>query len=235
MSARTAVITGANRGLGLAAARGLAQRGDRVVLTARTREQARAAVDRLRAEGLEAVHPAVLDVTLEASVVDFFAHLDADHGGRVDVLINNAGASFDPSGVGTLGIGSDVMLRSFEANALGAHRMMLRALPRMNAQRYGRVVNVSSGMGGIAEMDGGWPGYRVSKAALNAMTRVFHHEAQGDVKVNSVCPGWVRTDMGGPHATRSIDEGVAGILWAANLPAEGPSGGFFRDGEPTPW
>ena len=112
----------------------------------------------------------------------------------------------------------------------------MRALvPKMNAAGYGRVVNVSSGMGGVADMGGGYTAYRASKAALNAITRVFAHEARGDVKVNAVCPGWVRTDMGGPNANRAIDEGIAGIVWAATLPADGPHNGFFRDGVAVDW
>jgi NAD(P)-dependent dehydrogenase (short-subunit alcohol dehydrogenase family) len=86
-------------------------------------------------------------------------------------------------------------------------------------------------MGALSDMGGGYPAYRVSKAALNALTRVFHAEARGNVKVNSVCPGWVRTDMGGGGASQSVEEGSAGIVWAATLPDDGPSGGFFRDGK----
>jgi NAD(P)-dependent dehydrogenase (short-subunit alcohol dehydrogenase family) len=103
-------------------------------------------------------------------------------------------------------------------------------------QGSGRVVNVSSGMGQLSEMNGGCPGYRLSKVALNAVTRIFADELQGTkIKVNSVCPGWVRTDMGGPNAQLSVEEGAKGIVWAATLPDDGPSGGFFRHGEPMPW
>ena len=98
------------------------------------------------------------------------------------------------------------------------------------------VVNVSSGMGGIAAMGGGSLGYRLSKAALNAFTRVLHAElSPRGVRVNSVCPGWVRTDLGGARAPRPVEEGAAGIVWAATLGPDGPSGGFFRDGKPIPW
>jgi len=96
------------------------------------------------------------------------------------------------------------------------------------------VVDAAGNPFGLAEMDGGYPGYRISKAGLNAVTRYLSHELP-EARVNSVCPGWVRTDMGGPGAARSIDEGVASILWAALLPAGGPTGGFFRDGKPLSW
>jgi NAD(P)-dependent dehydrogenase (short-subunit alcohol dehydrogenase family) len=109
-------------------------------------------------------------------------------------------------------------------------------LPLLKKSPAARIVNISSGMGGIKEMDGGWPGYRLSKAALNALTKVTAAETQdSNIKVNSVCPGWVRTDMGGPNATRSVEEAIPGILWAAELDDDGPTGGFFRDGQAIEW
>jgi NAD(P)-dependent dehydrogenase (short-subunit alcohol dehydrogenase family) len=102
------------------------------------------------------------------------------------------------------------------------------------ARHYG--VNVSSGMGQLSELNGCCPGYRLSKTALNAVTRILADELLGTgVKVNAVCPGWVRTDMDGPDATLSVGEGTRGIVWAATLPEDGPSGGFFRHGEPIDW
>jgi NAD(P)-dependent dehydrogenase (short-subunit alcohol dehydrogenase family) len=103
-------------------------------------------------------------------------------------------------------------------------------------QGRGRVVNVSSGMGQLSEMGGGFPAYRISKAGLNALTRIFASEVEGTgIKVNAVCPGWVRTDMGGANAARSVEEGVATTVWLATLPDDGPSGGLFRDRKPIPW
>jgi NAD(P)-dependent dehydrogenase (short-subunit alcohol dehydrogenase family) len=103
-------------------------------------------------------------------------------------------------------------------------------------QGSGRVVDVSSGMGQLAEMNGGYPGYRLSKAALNALTRILADELKGTgVKVNSVCPGWVRTDMGGADAPRTPEQGAETIVWLATLPDDGPTGGFFRDRQPIPW
>ena len=234
------MITGARRGLGFAAAEKLARLGSQVVLTARSQEGAEIAASKLTAEGL-AVTPRALDVTVEQDVEQFFEWLREAHG-RVDVLINNAGTIFEDTKAGegfepsaVFKVHSELIAKAFDNNALGAYRMLQRTLPMMNAAGYGRVVNVSSGTAGLAEMNGGVPAYRLSKVAMNAVTRVFHAAAERNVKINSVCPGWVRTDMGGASATRSVEEGVSGIIWAATLPDDGPSGGFFRDGKPIPW
>lgn len=239
MNERVSVVTGARRGLGLAACEELARRGQKVVLTARSQAAAEAAAKPLRAEGY-AVTGVELDVTADESVARFFAWLEREHG-RLDVLVNNAGTIFEDDQAGgfaptsVLRVPPEVLARAFDNNTLGAYRMLQHALPLMNAAGYGRIVNVSSGAGGLTEMNGGMPAYRLSKVAMNALTRVFHAAAGPNVKINSVCPGWVRTDMGGPNAKRSVAEGVAGIVWAATLADDGPSGGFFRDGQPIPW
>jgi NAD(P)-dependent dehydrogenase (short-subunit alcohol dehydrogenase family) len=235
-SNRVAVVTGAYRGLGLETCRQLAARGYSVTLTARREKEGRAAAETLRREGLDvAFH--LLDVKNDESIAQLVSFI-RDTFGRLDVLVNNAGIFPDP----TPGSGRDSVFearletvrRGFETNALAPLRLCQALIPLM--QGRGRVVNVSSGMGQLSEMNGCCPGYRLSKTALNAVTRIFADELRDTgVKVNSVCPGWVRTDMGGPDATLSIAEGAAGILWAATLPDEGPSGGFFRHGEPIPW
>ena len=233
MSAPVAVVTGANRGLGFGVVRTLAARGHEVVLTARDADNAEAACERLRGEGLTA-HPEVLDVASDPSVAAF-AERFRSRFDRLDVLVNNAGAIFDTEGQGILAASAEMILRSIDNNALGALRVSQALLPLMNARGYGRVVNVSSGMGALSDMGTGWPGYRISKTALNAVTRLLHGAARGDVKVNAVCPGWVRTDMGGASATRSLSEGTAGIVLAATLPEDGPAGAFLRDGAVIPW
>ncbi len=226
MSQKIAVVTGANRGLGFAAARALAQQGMYVLLTARDKALAEAAATDLQDDGLE-VEPKRLDVSSDLSVDEFVAYV-----GRVDVLVNNAGGMFG----GYTGLSTPAqVVEAFNVNAVGAFRLLRGLLPRMNDAGYGRVVNVSSGMGSLNDMQGGAAAYRVSKAALNAVTRVFHAEARANVKVNSVSPGWVKTDMGGKNAPRSIEQGVAGIVWAATLPDDGPSGGFFQDGKSISW
>lgn len=238
MSDRVAVVTGANRGLGFATARALAQKGYQVVLTARTKDKARKAAAKLALDDELEVIPAELDVSSDESVAAFFDGL-RDNVGRIDVLVNNAGAIFEKGDDGTtpptLEIPASVLADSLNTNSLGAYRTIRQALPMMNEAGYGRIVNVTSGMGGLNDMGSGNPAYRISKTALNAITRFMHHEAGDNVKINSVCPGWVKTDMGTQHATREIDEGITGILWAATLPDDGPNGGFFRDGEPVEW
>jgi NAD(P)-dependent dehydrogenase (short-subunit alcohol dehydrogenase family) len=150
-------------------------------------------------------------------------------------LVNNAGRIYGGYGRSLAETPTDIVAEAFNNNALGAMRMIARALPLMQRNGYGRIVNVSTGMAGLAEMGTGAAPYRISKTALNAITRIASGEAGKNIKVNSVCPGWVRTDMGGAEATRSLEEGAAGIGWAATLPDSGPSGGFFRDGKPISW
>ncbi len=233
-----AVVTGANRGLGLETCRQLAQRGLRVILTSRDPGRGQAARDGLRAKGQEITfHP--LDVT-DAGSVDRLREFILHEYGRVDVLVNNAGVFLDPIGGSEPSASSvfrsdiDTVRTTMETNLYGPLRLCQSLLPLM--QGSGRVVNVSSGMGQLSEMNGGCPGYRFSKTALNALTRIMADELQNTrIKVNSVCPGWVRTDMGGPNATRSVEAGAATIVWLATLDDDGPSGGFFRDREPIPW
>jgi NAD(P)-dependent dehydrogenase (short-subunit alcohol dehydrogenase family) len=158
--------------------------------------------------------------------------------GRLDVLVNNAGIFPDPAPWDGSSSVFDADMESvkagFETNTLGPLRLCQTLIPLMEEQ--GRVVNVSSGMGQLSEMNGCCPAYRLSKTALNAVTRIFYDELKDTgIKVNSVCPGWVRTEMGGEEAPLSIEEGAKGIVWAATLPADGPSGGFFRHGEVIPW
>ena len=233
MANRIAVVTGANRGLGLATAKALAQQNHTLILTARTQLKADEAAATLAKDHLE-VYPFALDIASDPSVDAFFDELQRRFG-RVDVLVNNAAAIFERDDPNTLAVPTRTILDALNTNTLGNHRTIRRALPGMNERGFGRIVNVTSGMGSLTDMGGGHPAYRISKAALNALTRIFHHEARGNIKINAVCPGWVRTDMGGSSATRSIPEGIAGIVWAATLPDDGPSGGLFRDGEPIPW
>jgi len=231
-----AVVTGAYRGLGLETCRQLAERGYLVVLTARREAEGKAAADRLADRGLD-VRFRALDVTDAASVQRLRDGL-RDKLGRINCLVNNAGIFPDPAPEGEAAsifqADLDTVRRGLETNTLGALRVCQALIPLMEGN--GRVVNVSSGMGQLSEMNGCCPGYRLSKAALNAVTRILADELIGTgVKVNAVCPGWVRTDMGGADATLSVEEGARGIVWAATLPEDGPSGGFFRHGEPIAW
>jgi NAD(P)-dependent dehydrogenase (short-subunit alcohol dehydrogenase family) len=157
----------------------------------------------------------------------------------LEILVNNAGIlidPLDPAAGSVFHTKVDTLRRTYETNVYGPLQLCQALIPLMQVRGYGRVVNISSGMGQLSEMNGGYPGYRLSKTALNALTRIFADELKGtNILVNSVCPGWVRTDMGGPKASRSVEEGVYTIVWLATLPSGSPTGQFFRDRQPIPW
>ena len=231
---KVAVVTGGNRGLGLETCRQLARVGAEVVLASRDPQKGETAAAALHGEGLE-VTPHALDVTDPASIERLARFIERQFG-RLDILVNNAGVFEDSGAEGASALRSDpaIVRRTFETNTLGPLMVSQALIPLM--QGNGRVVNVSSGMGQLAEMNGGYPGYRLSKAALNALTRILADELKGTgIKVNSVCPGWVKTDMGGPDAPRTPEQGVETIVWLATLSDDGPTGGFFRDKQPIPW
>ena len=229
-----ALVTGANRGIGLEICRQLADLDHEVLLTARDEAAARRAAEALWEEGLDTVHPRVLDVASDASVQRLRERVDAEHG-RLDVLVNNAGVGLDFH-VPALAADVELIRRTMEVNTYGALRTAAAFAHLLRRSPSGRIVNVSSGMGGVAEMDGGSPGYRISKAGLNAVTRMLASElAEDGVLVNSACPGYVQTDMGGPGAPRTVAEGADTPVWLATLPDGGPTGGFFRDRAPAAW
>jgi len=231
---RVAVVTGANRGIGLEIVRQLARRGMRVVLTARDAANAEAARARLAAEGLEvAIH--ALDVR-DASQARAAAAWVGSRFGRVDVLVNNAGVLPDPKGTRVATVDPDVLRDAFETNVIGALAVTQACLPLMRENGYGRIVNLSSELAQLVSMGTGTPAYRVSKAGLNALTRTLAAELAGtNIKVNTMSPGWVRSDMGGPSAPRSLEQGADTAVWLATLPDDGPSGGFFKDRSPIAW
>jgi NAD(P)-dependent dehydrogenase (short-subunit alcohol dehydrogenase family) len=229
---RVAVVTGANRGIGLEVVRQLAQDGFTAILGARDPDKGAAAAEPLRAEGLD-VEPRQLDVADPGSVAAFGAALERDHD-RLDVLVNNAAIDYDTWQRGT-DADLAVVREALETNLLGAWRTTQACLPSLRRSAGARVVNVSSGAGALTDMGGGAPAYRVSKTALNALTRILAAELRGDrILVNSVCPGWVATDMGGPGG-RPVEQGAASVMWAVRLPDDGPTGGFFRDGRQIDW
>jgi NAD(P)-dependent dehydrogenase (short-subunit alcohol dehydrogenase family) len=227
---RVALVSGGNRGIGLEVCRQLSGRGITVVIGSRDEARGRAA-----AEGLEGnVVPHQLDVA-DAGSVDRMAAFLEDEFGRLDILVNNAAISNDE---GQRGVDADLdrVKESMEANLFGAWRLCEAAIPLMQRNGYGRIVNVSTGLAALEDMGGGSPGYRVSKTALNALTCILASELRGSgILVNAVNPGWVQTDMGGSGATRSVEEGADALVWAATLPNSGPTGGFFRDRQPVPW
>jgi NAD(P)-dependent dehydrogenase (short-subunit alcohol dehydrogenase family) len=225
MAGRTAVVSGANRGIGLAIVRDLAARGFAVVLGSRDGARGEAAAAGIQGDVL----PRQLDVTDAASIARLAAELE-----RVDVLVNNAAILYD-TGNRAATVDLDVVRTAMETNLYGAWALSQALLPALRRSGHGRIVNVSSGGGSLATMGGGTPSYHVSKAALNAFTRTLAGELRGDgILVNAVCPGWVATDMGGPGG-RPVEDGAASVVWAALLPDDGPTGGFFRDGRPVAW
>ncbi|MEM9435636.1 MAG: SDR family NAD(P)-dependent oxidoreductase [Pseudomonadota bacterium] len=226
---RIAVITGAARGLGRETARQLSAQGLHVILTGRNATALEAAAAQLKNAKWR-----VLDVGSDTSVKQFFEWLKTTHD-RLDVLVNNAGRIYGGHGSSVCDTTPDTLMEAISNNAIGAFRMMQMALPMMEENGYGRVVNVSSGMGALTDMGLGAVPYRVSKTTLNALTLLAAQEVATSVKVNAVCPGWVRTDMGGQSAPRDVETGARGIVWAAVLPDSGPTGGFFRDGKRVDW
>ena len=221
---RIALVTGANRGIGREIARQLAAQGYTVIAGVR---------DPAKADGVDGVVKQ-LDVANPDSVERAAREIE-DEFGRLDVLVNNAGIGND---FGQQAADADLesVKEALETNLFGAWRLTIALLPLMKRGGYGRIVNLSSGMGQLSDMGGGSPGYRVSKTGLNALTRMLAAElGDGDIKVNVACPGWVRTDMGTDAAPRSVEEGADTPVWLATLPADGPTGGFFRNREPIDW
>ena len=232
-TSKTALVTGANRGLGKEVCRQLAARGYRVILTSRDSEKGEAALADIDRDDYDITFHQ-LDVNDPVSITNLKNWI-VKHYGRLDVLVNNAGINYD-TWHDALNADLQECHATIEANLFGPWRTARAFIPLMREKGYGRVVNVSSGAGGLNDMGGGTPAYAMSKAALNVLTIKLAHLTAGDnILVNSVCPGWVRTDMGGQNATRSIPEGAEGITWAATLDDDGPTSGFFRDGRSIDW
>ena len=225
-----AVVTGANRGIGLEVCRQLATVGYAVVLGSRDPDKGRAAADRL---GSAQVVSCRLDVADEDSVRSAADWVGARFG-RCDALVNNAAIDYDP-GERASSADLGVVHEAMETNLFGAWRTTLAFLPFLRASGHGRIVNVSSEGGSLASMGAGAPAYSVSKASMNALTRILAAELRpARILVNAICPGWTATDMGG-HAGRPVADGAASVVWGVTLPDDGPTGGFFRDGRALRW
>src|SRR5690349_14125989 len=227
-----AVVTGANRGIGREVVRVLAGAGYRVVLGARDPARGEAAADELGGEAAGIV-ARVLDVADDQSV-RAAADWVGEALGRCDALVNNAAIDYDTDARATT-VDLDRVHRAMETNLYGAWRTALAFLPLLRRSPHPRIVNVSSGSGSLSDMGAGTPAYSVSKAALNALTRILAAELRSErVLVNAVCPGWVATDMGGAGG-RPVADGAASVTWAVVLGDDGPTGGFFRDGRAVAW
>ena len=232
MAGRVALVTGANRGIGLETCRQLLALGLRVVMTGRDARAVTNALDRLD-RGADAI-AVPMDVTDPESIRTALETAERRIG-PVDVLINNAAILLHEDAA-VLDTPQDGFQQTFETNVFGVIEVCRVFVPPMAERGYGRVVNVSSGAGQLAGMSTYAPAYAMSKTALNAFTRILAatYQRQG-VLANAVDPGWVRTDMGGPSAPRSVQQGADGIAWLATLPDDGPSGGFFKDRRAVPW
>ena len=238
---KMALVTGANRGIGLEIARQLAAMEIFVLMGARDEANGRKAAERLTADNLEAAFIR-LDMADPESIRQAVAQIENRHG-RLDILVNNAGIAHD-KGRSVLDVPLEVLEEAFRTNALGPLLLTRAVVPLMRRNRYGRIVNVSSSMGSLAMMAGASsedaamrvPSYRLSKTALNAVTTLLAMELRDDpILVNSACPGWVRTDMGGEQAPLSPAQGADTPVWLATLPDNGPSGGFFRERKAIEW
>jgi NAD(P)-dependent dehydrogenase (short-subunit alcohol dehydrogenase family) len=231
---RIAIVTGANRGIGHEIARQLM--AEDVFVVAGVRDAARCeatAADLRRGGANAAAYPC--DVNDTNNVRVFVDHVVKQHGAP-SILVNNAGVFPESSQARVEDTPTSLWRHTFETNLFGTVRLCREVIPHMKKLRYGRIVNMSSGMGQMSQMTSGSPAYRVSKAALNALTITLAAELAGTgILVNSMSPGWVRTDMGGPDAPRTPEEAADTAVWLSLLPSSGPTGQFFRDRKPIPW
>jgi NAD(P)-dependent dehydrogenase (short-subunit alcohol dehydrogenase family) len=238
---RVALVTGGNRGIGYAIGRSLAQRGITVILGVRDPNKGATACSRLQGEGLD-VNFELLDVTDEDSLQTAVKHIQAQFD-RLDILVNNAGISIDDS-KNALDVSRRTIEKTLQTNVVGPLLLCQNCISLMKAGGYGRIVNMSSTLGSLSEIADpnsayagvGTPAYRLSKAALNAITTLIAKEVGDDnILVNSACPGWVRTDMGGGQAPLTPEQGADTPVWLATLPDGGPTGGFYRERTRIPW
>jgi len=220
---RVALVTGTSRGIGAEIVRQLAADHGFIVFAG--------ARDPDDVEEAEGIVPIQLDVT-DQSDVDAAQEQIGSEAGHLDALVNNAGVYGDPIGAADYDL--DRAHEVLEINTFGPWRLIEAFVPLLRRSDAPRIVNVSSGAGQLSDMNGGRAAYRLSKAALNALTRTLASDERW-LKVNTMCPGWVRTDMGGSGAPRSVEEGADTAVWLATLPDDGPTGGFFRDRKPIPW
>lgn len=228
---RVVLVTGANRGIGLETCRQLVRSGCRVVMTGRNPAQLDKAARSLHADDVVAVP---MDVADTRSIADAQQTID-QRVGAVDAIVNNAAILLHESS-GALEIPLDAYRRTIDTNVFGAIEVCRAFVPDMVRRRYGRVVNVSSGVSQFDRMSTYAPAYTMSKVALNAFTRILAATYRDDgILVNCVDPGWVRTDMGGPGAPRSVEQGAETIVWLATLPDNGPTSRFFHDRRQIAW
>ena len=225
---RVALVTGANRGIGLEVCRQLAAQGFEVVLTARDEKKGETAARKLG--GSVSFH--VVDVREERTIQEAVEWVRRRFG-RLDCLVNNAGISKGSKGIAEADI--ENIKAIMETNFYGPMRVSRAFLPLLRKSGDGRIINVSSAMGTLKDLTGGYAGYRLSKAGLNAQTILLANELKGSgVKVFAMSPGWVRTDMGGRLAPRSVEEGADTVVWLATT-HEAETGKSYSDRQEIPW
>ena len=239
-SKKIAIITGANKGIGLEICKQLLQKGFYVILTARDTTKGQDAVRQLLTINAD-IEFFKLDVNSHEDITALYNHISSKFS-RCDVLVNNAGIFPDPRNdlennwPSILSAKIENIQQGIECNTYGTLRMCQAFIPLMQENNYGRIVNLSSGMAQLSDMNGCCPGYRISKTAINVITRIIADEFKGTIiLINSMCPGWVKTDMGGAEATREIPEGADTAVWLSELDNDGPNGLFFRDRAVIPW
>lgn len=228
-----AIVTGANRGIGFETCRQLSQLGILTILTSRDEDKGFSASSSLKKQGYEVIYHQ-LDVTDNESISKLYTFV-VDTYGQLDILVNNAGIYID-RGISVFDLPEEILHETMETNFVGVLKMCQAFVPLMRRYSYGRVVNVSSGMGSMSSMVGRSAAYKLSKLTLNALTRIMADELRGEnILINTMSPGWVRTDMGGQGAPRSLARGADTITWLATLPSGGPTGGYFEDRKPISW
>jgi NAD(P)-dependent dehydrogenase (short-subunit alcohol dehydrogenase family) len=241
MNNKIALVTGANRGIGKEISRQLAKKSYHVLIGCRNKEKGQLTVEEMRNAGFE-VDLQIVDVSDQNSIKEMIREIK-DKYGRLDVLVNNAGIILD-RGISILEVEEKVMKETFETNFFAALTLIQAVIPLMKQSEYGRIVNLSSGLGafeimsgnGPIQIDGSSSAYRISKTMLNALTCLTAQEvAEPNIKINAVCPGRVQTDMGGADAPSKVEEGADTAVWLATLDEDGPNGGYFRDRKPIAW
>ncbi|MGP7815638.1 SDR family oxidoreductase [Niallia sp. 01092] len=230
---QVALVTGGNRGIGYELVKQLALNGFTVILTSRDPEMGHEAAQKIRESDLD-VSFVAMDVDNQDSIRQAAITVNERYG-RLDVLINNAGVYLDENKK-LLTMDPSILEKTMATNFFGAYHVIRSFIPLMEKQGYGRIINVSSEYGAMSEMSyQGVGAYKLSKLALDGLTRLVAAEIKGDIKINAVDPGWVSSDMGGPSAPRTPKQAAESILWLATIGPEGPSGRFFRDEKQIPW